>query len=330
MDAESTYATALGTLFTLILGWHLAAETWAWRHRASARFRKWVTNNPVGARQNGSSGISVGTVLGVLTVVSVNIFVSCFRVGTVAKLGRRLGIVAVANLTPLFLGGRSSLWANVLGGIPLPLYHTCHRWLGRVCLVQSLVHGFIQLYLSAWKFTIGDIVVCGALSPSTVTPAKHLILLLEHIAAGLNRVGLHPLLSTSILRGLPQAASLARPRPERDVVGSYQPREEFADHLSGARVVPMDLKHSVLAHEDILPKLVWVQPENRALRPTVVGQFVRPRRRSPQSQAAPTMEGPARTIRLRHDPFNSTCVVRKNPVAPIPCGMVGWWLLSGQ
>lgn len=68
----------------------------------------------------------------------------CLSLRSVEDFQRRAAVIAVINLTPLFLGGRTNPFVDLLG-VPLPTYYLCHHWIGRVAVVESLVHAIYML-----------------------------------------------------------------------------------------------------------------------------------------------------------------------------------------
>ena len=56
-----------------------------------------------------------------------------------ADLIARSGMIASINLVLLFLGGWTSILANFLG-ISLYTYYLVHYWIGRLVIIQSLLH----------------------------------------------------------------------------------------------------------------------------------------------------------------------------------------------
>src|SRR5450432_2567218 len=68
-----------------------------------------------------------------------NILYITIRVKDIPGLIRRSGLIFIIILMPLLLGGYMNLIANYCG-IRLGFYARMHRWLGRVVIVQGLVH----------------------------------------------------------------------------------------------------------------------------------------------------------------------------------------------
>jgi hypothetical protein len=80
----------------------------------------------------------------------------------------RSGTMAAANLVPLFLGGRTNTLANFMG-ISLHTYYLAHHWIGRVVVVQSIIHVAFSIAAGTpWTFNssqISGITVSGKSGP---------------------------------------------------------------------------------------------------------------------------------------------------------------------
>jgi len=72
-------------------------------------------------------------------IVLANTLALVIGVNDVASFTKRSGLISVINLTPLYLGGQMNLLASGCG-ISLGVYAKTHRWLGRVALIEGLVH----------------------------------------------------------------------------------------------------------------------------------------------------------------------------------------------
>ena len=76
-------------------------------------------------------------------------------------LQRRAARTAIINLTPVFLGGRTNPLVDFIG-IPISTYYVAHHWIGRVAVVEALLHPSIILIrrlpvkgLGASGYTVG-------------------------------------------------------------------------------------------------------------------------------------------------------------------------------
>ncbi|CZR55712.1 uncharacterized protein PAC_05600 [Phialocephala subalpina] len=69
----------------------------------------------------------------------------------------RSGTMAAINMIPLFLGGRTSVLANFLG-ISVHTYYLAHHWIGRVVILQSLLHVVLVIATGKpWTFDSSQI-----------------------------------------------------------------------------------------------------------------------------------------------------------------------------
>lgn len=94
----------------------------------------------------------------VLYLVS-NVVPLCLSLRGVEDLQRRAAVLAVINLTPLFLGGRTNPLADA-SGVSLPTYYLYHHWIGRVAIVEGLTHSIFMLTRSrADHITVSGYVV---------------------------------------------------------------------------------------------------------------------------------------------------------------------------
>lgn len=69
----------------------------------------------------------------------------------------RTGTMASINLIPLLLGGRTNLVAEFLGS-SLHTYYLAHHWLGRLAVLQSMLHvGLVLTKGEPWTFHTSQI-----------------------------------------------------------------------------------------------------------------------------------------------------------------------------
>ena len=80
-----------------------------------------------------------------LLVLGGNLFALFYALPkTPAAFGRRSAVVAATNMVPLFLGGRTNLVADFLR-VPLSTYYIFHHWIGRIAILQCILHSVIVL-----------------------------------------------------------------------------------------------------------------------------------------------------------------------------------------
>ncbi|ESZ90807.1 hypothetical protein SBOR_8812 [Sclerotinia borealis F-4128] len=93
----------------------------------------------------------------------------------------RAGIMASVNLIPLFLGGWTNALANFIG-ISIHSYYIAHHWIGRVVIVQSLLH--VALVLAAgqlWTFNSSQISGISVSCISIVALTRYVTILFVEI-----------------------------------------------------------------------------------------------------------------------------------------------------
>lgn len=97
-------------------------------------------------RPNGTTDVSRldGLVLIVYTASSA-IFMS-LQSHNWADVSRKASYLAVVNLALLFFGGRTSLIVDRVLSISRARYELMHRWIGRICVVQGVLHGILNLF----------------------------------------------------------------------------------------------------------------------------------------------------------------------------------------
>ena len=76
----------------------------------------------------------------------------------------RTGVMASINMVPLFLGGRTNIMVDILG-VSVHSYYLAHHWIGRVVVVQGLIHA--GLVMSKVKTSTFDATQVAGLSVST-------------------------------------------------------------------------------------------------------------------------------------------------------------------
>ena len=69
------------------------------------------------------------------------------------KFVKRCGLLSGINLIPLFLGGQMNPIVNH-SGVGLRLYARIHRWLGRIAIVEGIIHMTVAWPTNKSKFTV--------------------------------------------------------------------------------------------------------------------------------------------------------------------------------
>ena len=154
LDVGEIYAITIGSLFVLLISWQVAAILRSWRHLLLSYVRRHVEYTTVLRRLNGTSDVTFSDALAIVALLSVNTAACWIRVGSTLHLSQRAGHVALVNLILLFLGGRTSYWVSKICGLSLRRYGVMHRWIGRLFVLQSLLHAIGRIAQSALHLSI--------------------------------------------------------------------------------------------------------------------------------------------------------------------------------
>ncbi|KAK0627164.1 hypothetical protein B0T14DRAFT_129392 [Immersiella caudata] len=85
------------------------------------------------------------------------------------NLGSSAATLAVINATPLFLGGHTNPFAD-LAGVPLSTYHIFHHFIGRVVIVEGVLHAVLALKRSRLdRLTTSGYIASGGLALILIT-----------------------------------------------------------------------------------------------------------------------------------------------------------------
>lgn len=114
------------------------------RERLFSIFSKWAFYTIIVPRQKGSSDVSVIAGCLILLMFMGNIAGSIVAIRNRTELSIRLARLFAINLTVLFVGGRSSFIIDKILRWPMAEYYLFHRWVGRISILEALVHGILQ------------------------------------------------------------------------------------------------------------------------------------------------------------------------------------------
>ncbi len=159
MDIILVALISLASFFGLLFLAQLSRWIFKYSRRVIFLIYKWIAYRLVWRRPNGSSNVTVFTLISLLALVALNTFALIFRASTARDISNRAANMFLINLIPVTLGDGSSILTERLLG----LYHrqlgAFHRWLWRICFVNGLVHTVIQLRVSTLHWTLVEIIV---------------------------------------------------------------------------------------------------------------------------------------------------------------------------
>lgn len=144
MDPITTYSVFLGGLASLVPLLRLGTFVW---HRGRPFFvlvsRR--VRYPLLIQRRYWMSMTWFECAILLVVLGGNLFALFYAVPEApVSFGRRAAVVATINMVPLFLGGRTNLVVDFLR-IPLSTYYIFHHWIGRIAIIQCMLHSAIVL-----------------------------------------------------------------------------------------------------------------------------------------------------------------------------------------
>lgn len=161
MQVILVYAIAYASAIGLLLGWRLSQYliTRA-RQRIFSTFTKWVVYTVITRRLSGSSDVTVmaGTII-VLLIVA-NCVGSALLVRTRDELSSRLAKLSITNLVILYLRGRSNILLDKVFRLSYTEHQLLHRWVGRVTVIEGLVHALLKFSQSRSAINLINLLVC--------------------------------------------------------------------------------------------------------------------------------------------------------------------------
>lgn len=145
LSLPNWYAVFAGALLGIWLVARFTQQMWCW-------FRK--SRHVSGLRRLRQSSLpkilqqfDICTYLGGLMIIlllALNVFILTLGNHSTTDICRRAGILGVVHFIPLWTGLTFGLPADILG-INRTTLAWLHRWIGRICMFQSILHGTMVL-----------------------------------------------------------------------------------------------------------------------------------------------------------------------------------------
>lgn len=110
-------------------------------------FKRWFYQElwyPLFIHRRYWGSVSRGQGLFVTAYIVMNGFCMGLGIQSTTDLISRTGVMASVNMVPLFLGGRTSIVVDLLG-VSVHSYYLAHHWIGRVVVVQGLIHAALVM-----------------------------------------------------------------------------------------------------------------------------------------------------------------------------------------
>ena len=81
----------------------------------------------------------------IVLLLAANAATLVWPIPDILTLERRPATLAAINAVSLFLGGRTNPPTHLVG-IPLSIYYLFHYWIGRITIIEGLLHASFALY----------------------------------------------------------------------------------------------------------------------------------------------------------------------------------------
>jgi hypothetical protein len=81
----------------------------------------------------------------IILLLAANVAAIVWPVEDILTVERRLAMLAAINAVSVFLGGRTNPPTDLVG-IPLSTYYLFHHWIGRVTIIEGLLHASFALH----------------------------------------------------------------------------------------------------------------------------------------------------------------------------------------
>ncbi|KAF2680662.1 hypothetical protein K458DRAFT_445146 [Lentithecium fluviatile CBS 122367] len=187
-----------------VLGAFILYSIWRLIDSTTRRFifsflRKNLLYTMVVRRRTGSSDMTVYGLLSIVLLIASNITACSLWIADRADLAKRCGTLFMINVVPLYLGGRTNFFVDRVLQLPLDQYSFLHRWMGRICVIQGLVHGIMNAATSSSSITenllttlqlLSVIAAIGALSFLYIRRYMYELFLKTHLIFALTLIGI--------------------------------------------------------------------------------------------------------------------------------------------
>lgn len=158
MHVSLIYITSLASAVGILLLWRIyRLIDINLRRSISLYVRKRLLYTVVFRRRASSNTINVLSLCNICLLLAANIAACALKINNRSELAKRCGSLFLVNLVPLLLGGQRSILTDHIFHVQSSEQSLLHRWMGRVCVTQGLIHSIINA-LSASPTTLQIIV----------------------------------------------------------------------------------------------------------------------------------------------------------------------------
>ena len=145
MQATLIYIIAYACAVVFLLGWRLSQSlTTKVRKRILSVISKWTVITVPIPRVNESSDLTVLSMTLVIVIITGNVVAALVGLQERETSSLRLARLSSINMVFLYMGGRTNIVVDKLFRLSHSEYWLLHRWLGRIAVIEGVVHGGIQ------------------------------------------------------------------------------------------------------------------------------------------------------------------------------------------
>jgi hypothetical protein len=145
MKINLIYLISLAAAFGLLLFWKVYRLLDVVTRRTIIQYaRKKLLYTLIYRRRASSDNVNVLSLFNICLILAANVTACGLKINNRAELAKRCGSLFLVNLIPLLLGGQRSFLTDRFLHLQSSEQSLLHRWMGRVCVAQGLVHGIVN------------------------------------------------------------------------------------------------------------------------------------------------------------------------------------------
>jgi hypothetical protein len=145
MNINVIYLASLAAAFGLLLSWKVYRLIDIATQRTIIQYaRKRLLYTLIYRRRASSDDINALSLFNICFLLAANVTACGLKINKRTELAKRCGSLFLVNIIPLLLGGQRSFLTDRLLPVQSSEQSLLHRWMGRICVVQGLVHSVVN------------------------------------------------------------------------------------------------------------------------------------------------------------------------------------------
>ena len=127
--------------FAIFSAWRVSRIIFrSWLEKSASTLRKYIRYQTVTRRIRGSTDVNIDICIYLLIYFVANATACVIKIVDIKDLGQRCSKLLIFNSIPLYAIGTKSVILNMLLNIEASDYQIIHRWIGRICVLESIIH----------------------------------------------------------------------------------------------------------------------------------------------------------------------------------------------